>query len=375
MRVKLLLRGLLASAALLAASSATATATVWLCSPERASDACRTDMTATVFKRSGATAVEPAPRATRPKVDCFYVYPTISDQVTTNANFSIDPPLEGVAMAQTSRFAPTCRIFAPVYRQLTVPSLVLRQVGIPSPQRARELAYGDVRDAWRDYLANHNRGRGVVLIGHSQGAGVLNRLVHEEIDPRRSQRRRLVSALLIGTSVLVRRNRDDGGDFEHVRACRSDRQIGCVVAYSSFLNTPPPDTLFGRVTRRGLTGRPASKLEVLCTDPVELTGSRKLIPYVPTRRIPGLVGSQTDEPPAAATPWAKLPDQYGGRCEEAGGANFERVIPLHADDPRPQVTENPSPEWGLHIIDVNIAFGNLQRLVARQAARWLRARG
>jgi hypothetical protein len=98
----------------------------------------------------------------------------------------------------------------------------------------------------------------------------------------------------------------------------------------------------------------------------------RLIPYVPTRRIPGLVGSQTDEPPSAPTPWAKLPDQYGGRCESADGVNFERVYPLHADDPRARVTENPSPEWGLHIIDMNLPLGNLQRLVARQAAAWLR---
>jgi hypothetical protein len=123
-----------------------------------------------------------------------------------------------------------------------------------------------------------------------------------------------------------------------------------------------------------MLGAPPSKLEVLCTDPDSLSGARKLIPYVPTRRIPGLVGSQTDEPPAAPTPWAKLPDQYGGRCDHAADANVEHVYPLHADDPRPQVTENPSPEWGLHIVDMNIAMGNLQRLVERQAARYTRAR-
>ena len=46
----------------------------------------------------------------------------------------------------------------------------------------RGLGYDDVRDAWNYYLQHDNHGRGVVLIGHSQGAYVLAALLAQEID-------------------------------------------------------------------------------------------------------------------------------------------------------------------------------------------------
>ena len=55
------------------------------------------------------------------------------------------------SLPQASRFSSVCRVFAPVYRQITVAGLGdithARDVGFP-------LAYGDVRAAWRDYLAH-----------------------------------------------------------------------------------------------------------------------------------------------------------------------------------------------------------------------------
>ena len=95
-------------------------------------------------------------------------------------------------------------------------------------------------EAWRTYLRRFNHGRGVVLIGHSQGTFVLRRLIREEIDPKASARRRLVSAVLLGGNVTVKAGSDRGGDFKRVRACRRAGQTGCVVAFSTF-NAPVPD--------------------------------------------------------------------------------------------------------------------------------------
>ena len=44
------------------------------------------------------------------------------------------------------------------------------------------IAYGDVRAAWREYLAKHNKGRPFVLIGHSQGSLMLQQLIANEIE-------------------------------------------------------------------------------------------------------------------------------------------------------------------------------------------------
>ena len=64
------------------------------------------------------------------------------------------------------------------------------------------MAFQDVRDAWRSYASNENRGRGVVLIGHSQGTGWLVDLLRQEIEGTPAQNDSF-SALLIGGDVLV----------------------------------------------------------------------------------------------------------------------------------------------------------------------------
>ncbi|MGG7382303.1 DUF3089 domain-containing protein, partial [Escherichia coli] len=71
-------------------------------------------------------------------------------------------------------------------------------------------AYGDVRRAFRAFLRRIGRHRGFVLIGHSQGAFHLQRLVRREIDRNPGLRRRMVSAVLLGGDVTVRKGKDRG---------------------------------------------------------------------------------------------------------------------------------------------------------------------
>ena len=84
----------------------------------------------------------------------------------------------------------------------------------------RALGYNDVLDAWNYYLQHDNNGRGVVLIGHSQGSGVLTQLIRSEIDGKPVQAR-LISALLLGTNLAVPKGKDDGGAFKHIPLCHS----------------------------------------------------------------------------------------------------------------------------------------------------------
>ena len=154
--------------------------TVWLCRPGLANNPCESDLTTTEIEPDGSQKVVRAARARRPPVDCFYVYPSVSAQPTLNANLNVDPELTAVAEAQASRFSQACRVFAPVYPQLTVVA-----TGATGDQSAaaRAAAYDGVLSAWRDYLAHDNKGRGVVFIGHSQGAGMLTQLLRTQIDP------------------------------------------------------------------------------------------------------------------------------------------------------------------------------------------------
>jgi len=88
--------------------------TVWLCRPGLAHNPCTSDETVTVVGPSGAAHVQRISAARSAPVDCFYVYPTVSVQQTTNANLEIDPQERAVAVAQASRFASVCTVYAPM---------------------------------------------------------------------------------------------------------------------------------------------------------------------------------------------------------------------------------------------------------------------
>jgi DUF3089 family protein len=352
-------------AALLVVCAPAAARTVWLCKPGLAKNPCLTSLDTTVVEADGTAQTRKVRRARRPRIDCFYVYPTVSGQPTLNANREMEAAQRAVARQQASRFAQVCRPYAPVYRQLTL-AAIGRPEGIPL--EAAALAYLDVRNAWREYLRRHNRGRGVVLIGHSQGTYMLRTLIRREIDRRPKVRRRLVSALLIGGNVLVRQGSTAGGDFENVPACRAARQTGCVIAYSAFSDVPSADALFGRVVSRfpNAGGDPAEH-EVLCTNPASLGGgSGTLRTLFRTERFPGVLGAVIGDPPAAPTPWAAMPGRFRARCRNEGGASWLHITPAPGDT-RPTVSQTLGPAWGLHLYDVNLALGDLVEVVRREA--------
>lgn len=347
-------------------AAAHARRTVWLCRPGLASNPCRGSLNATVIAPDGTLTTERTRIARHPKFDCFYVYPTVSPQPTPNANRHIDPEERAVATQEASRYSRDCRVWAPMYRQIT---LAGRLKAVVVTAAAHRRAYQDVRDAWRAYLARHNHRRGVVLIGHSQGAKVLRKLVAREIDTHPAVRRRLISAVLLGGNITVRTDRPTGGDFRHVPACRSTRQFGCMVAYSLFNADPPPNSLFGRV-RAADSGR----LEVLCTNPAALDGGNGVLrPYVRTDPFPGVLGpliaAAAGPLPTVPTPWLAAPGVYTARCSNAGGAN---VLLVSAEAGANPLTPEPDASWGLHLLDANLPLGNLTALVRRQAAAWAR---
>src|SRR5712692_3193947 len=210
----------------------------WLCRPGR-QDACAVDLSTTVVAANGKLTVEkwlPKPDA---PIDCFYVYPTVSNDPTPNSDMNPGPEEMGVIRAQFARFGSVCRVYAPLYRQVTLTALRAFISGKPMTAD-RALAYNDVLDAWNYYLERDNQGRGVVLIGHSQGSLVLTQLIKNEIDGKQLESR-IISALLLGTNLPVPKGKDVGGAFQHMPLCHSAKQTGCVITYASFRsNAPPP---------------------------------------------------------------------------------------------------------------------------------------
>ena len=367
--------GVIAAACLALTAAPATAATKWLCLPGHAPDPCTSSLKTTVQGQSTAGVVDP-PLAKKPKADCFYVYPTVSEQLTPNSNLRIDQAQIAIAKYQASRFSQICRVYAPMYRQATLLGLVGPDSGrIP----ALRVALKDVRAAWKDYLANYNRGRGVVLIGHSQGSTLLTQLITDDIDRRPRIRKRLISAVLPGANVMVKQGQLVGGNFKHVPICTPREQSGCVIAYSTFAEPPPGDARFGRPTdryARAFGGPGPNGREVACTSPADLAGSRgRLETLVRTDLYPGIIGAGLlltygGLPPTASTPWVAPADHYSASCVHSGGAHVLLISPI---DGARKLNPFPDKTWGVHITDINIALGSLIRVVRAQIRAHSRA--
>jgi hypothetical protein len=347
--------------ALVATASLAQAKTVWLCKPGARPDPCTPSLATSVFSPTGKLLRIIHPKAVKnPAIDCFYVYPTVSGQKTTLANFSIDPVERSIALYQAARYSQYCRVYAPIYRQVTLTALLAGNAETPADLK---IPVNDVHNAFEDYLAHYNHGRGFVLIGHSQGSSVLRLMIPRDVDSKPAVRNRLLSAILLGGDVLVKRGSDVGGDFKHIRACHSARQLGCVVAYSTFDTPVVPTSFFGVSHTRGDS--------VLCTNPAALGGGSGLVdliaPSAPFYQRSALAVGITllgFPYPKASTPWLSEPGAYRAACSSANNANVLQITPLGG-----AITPKPSPDanWGLHLVDANIALGNLITLVRSEA--------
>jgi hypothetical protein len=345
-------------------------AVVWLCRPGLANDPCTAGLTATVISPDGKRTLERASPARAPGVDCFYVYPTISGESTINASLAVGFRQQEVAIAQASRFSQVCNVYAPVYPQITLAAL-------EHPARitlADALtAYRGVLAAFEDYLEHYNRGRGIVFIGHSQGAVILIRLLKQQVDDT-PLRRRLVSALLLGGNLTVPKGKRVGGDFSHIPACATRREAGCVVAYSSFTSKPAAGSDFGLSSSDAgvrLLAPHASTagLRIMCVNPVSPGGGAALLdPYLPSLLLAFLPSGGL----AVNTPWVAFPGEYTARCESSGDATWLQITRLPGRHPGPSLTSLQDAALGLHVLDVNIALGNLVALVASEANAYLK---
>ncbi len=113
---------------------------------------------------------------------------------------------------------------------------------------------------------------------------------------------------------------------------------------------------------------------MLCTNPADLAGTAAtaLTPYFPTRsEVAGLGGLSGLTPPALPTPWVTQPDLYTGQCRSQGGATWLQVsAPITLGDHRQIVSQTLGPTWGLHLVDVNIALGDLVDLARTEGAAY-----
>ncbi|MEO7276405.1 MAG: DUF3089 domain-containing protein [Sphingomicrobium sp.] len=339
----------------------------WLCLPGR-SDVCSAPGAATWLNPGGYGAPVPARGSGDPAVDCFYVYPTVSNDAGMNSDLVVGGEEKFAAQSQFARFGSVCRTFAPVYRQMTVSAIASMAFGGDIKASSRT-AYGDVANAWRTYLSRYNQGRPFVLVGHSQGSALLIQLIAREIEGTLAAKRMML-AILPGYNILVPTGKLVGGSFKSTPLCSSPGERGCVISWTSFRdrNPPPQGAMFGIADQPGMT--------VACVNPA-MPGSRSWEPlssYWYARSgnaVPGgpIAWSSEGPPP---TPYLRTDGLVSGKCITDGSRGYLSIRTNHG--PADRRTDHIGgeiavfgmflPGWGMHLSDIPEAQGDLIRAVS-----------
>lgn len=341
---------------------------LWLCHPDKADDQCTTnDLTTTELHPDGTTTIVNHQVAENPAFDCFYIYPTVDifgEVGNVEDPLDTEAPLEPL-LSQAARFTSMCRMFAPLYHQVTLTTF--SDVDLDT---YLEVAYLDVARAFDHYLDRHARDRNFVIMGHSQGTRMTTMLLQRVIEPDPGLSARLIVALLIGGTVDVQDGSLTGGSFQHLPLCTSETETGCVITFRSYADGyPPPPREDPNVGRNDG-----------CTDPSLLRNlNRYSGSYFATSPRHVAFDVNIDFGVTVDTPYILVRDLYSGQCRtDANGDGYLSV----AYDPAPSDTRingvnfdhwllTPDP-LGLHILDYSFPLGDLLALVETKAAAMTR---
>ena len=338
----------------------------WLCLPGRA-DVCAVPLRTTALNPNGYGSTGQSAIARDPPLDCFIVYPTVSRDRGMNSDLLPGDGEEKAAVqSQFARFASACRLFVPMYRQMTTGAVAAAATGGDVTQ-AGLTALADIRAAFAEFR-RRTAGRPFVLIGHSQGALMLQQLIVRDIEGKAGAKQ-MKLAILPGYNLLVPPGKRVGGTFRSTPTCARVGETGCVLSWVSYRekNAPPPGAMFGYADRPGMT--------VACTNPASpgATGWVALDSYWNARLnlpVPGgpITWSSEGPPP---TPFLRTEGLVSGRCVQDGPRGY-LSIRTNAD-PSDKRTDRIGgevglmgfflPGWGMHLVDMNVAQGDLVRQV------------
>jgi hypothetical protein len=176
---------------------------------------------------------------------------------------------------------------------------------------------------------------------------------------------RLISALLIGTTISVPKGADVGGTFKNLPFCRTNEQLGCVISYASFRSTaPPPATsLFAQAMDPNMVGG--------CSNPAAIAGGPAPLHAYLNAKGPGLTS-------APAGPWTMASPTVPTPCVATERGSYLSIT-VHGDPADPRTDDITGDvlaagmvqaDWGLHVIDMHLTMGNLVDQVAAKAAAY-----
>ena len=330
-------------------STAYRDASMWLCRPDLPTDACRGDRATTEIGPDGDRVVHGDAIASDAPVDCFYIYPTVDLALVpgNHTDFSDLARIRSTAAAQVGRFSEVCNVYAPLYRQATIATYVSSR---DDQQHIFDVAYSDIAAAFHAYLVHFDRGKPIVIVGHSQGAQMAARLLHDTFDQNAALRSRLLVAMPIGFSVDVPDGRATGGTFDQLAPCTRRDELGCYVAFMSIVAGDTPSSF---------VKKPPPGHHDVCVDPA--AGDTLAESVFPAQHRDG-----------ATTPYVAVKDFYRARCStRSDGRAFLEISEARVPgDRRPSLVDLDKFHGGLglHVFDFQLTEGDLVELIRAKTA-------
>ncbi len=174
------------------------------------------------------------------EVDVFFLYPTIytgtkkyQNQWNVGINnIEFNKQVDASTIRnQASIFNAAGQIYSPRYRQSHL--YVYWSEDTTSARKSFDLAYQDIKAAFKYYLENYNHGRPIIIAAHSQGTNHAEQLLVEMFDGKPLQKQ-LVAAYLVGMPI-------DFDAFQNIYPCRSATELGCFCSWNTYSKGHYPD--------------------------------------------------------------------------------------------------------------------------------------
>lgn len=206
----------------------------------------------------------------------------------------------------------------------------------------------------------------MVLIGHSQGAYLIFELLQRDLIGSEAEDQ-LISVQSIGANAHI----GSDGTFSGMPLCASADDTGCIINFMTFkAEAEPPATSFFGV-------QSADGDRAMCVNPAALSGDGALQAYMPRLSLGQFTAN--DYGAKVDTPFVTLPGFVRAECR-ANDTHDWLAVSTIADETDVRagklggefvIAGEVFPEWGLHLIDMNVSIGNLVAIAEQQAEAWL----
>lgn len=167
------------------------------------------------------------------KANLFFIHPTTYfGKENWNASLTHDQANELldeiVLPGQVSIFNQCCETYVPRYRQATFYSFLS---GSDNAKKALDLAYLDVKNAFKYFIEHLNKDKPFFIAGHSQGSLLGMRLLEEFIEGTELHDK-FIAAYLPGYKIPENKF---GRVFNQIKKGEKPNSIHCIISWDTFL--------------------------------------------------------------------------------------------------------------------------------------------